>query len=247
MIAWYAVFLAIPVFCAVSVLLLAFLLKVPKQQGKRVTFHEFYESVSPLFKQKGRWLFAIFLIGAIGMFELFGLLFYLSEMLEEQYGFDGVVKGSLLAIPLSVLCLASYVTGKVIGENKPLMKWLTVSGLLVLCLALVGLSWFNARALWGFFGFIAAGGLGIGVALPCLDALITEGIEKEQRGTVSSIYSSMRFVGVAAGPPLVSIALDWTAGALFYSLAAISLLGVVTAVFAIKPQNGRQTARQRLS
>ena len=40
-------------------------------------------------------------------------------------------------------------------------------------------------------------GIGIGMALPCLDALITQGIEKEQRGTVTSFYSSMRFIGVA--------------------------------------------------
>ncbi|CAG7627989.1 MFS transporter [Paenibacillus allorhizosphaerae] len=236
LLAWYAVFLAIPVFCALSVLLLAFLLKAPKQQGESGTFHEFYGSVKLIFKQKGRWLSAIFLVGAIGMFELFGLLFYLSETLEERYGFDGIVKGSLLAVPLSVLCLASYITGKTIGENKRLMKWLTVIGLLLLCLALVGLAWLHVRGLWGFFIFIAAGGLGIGIALPCLDAFITEGIEKEQRGTVSSIYSSMRFVGVAAGPPLVSLALTWTAPSLFYSLAAVSLLGVLTSLFAIQPK-----------
>ncbi|RNB67258.1 hypothetical protein EDM52_22920 [Brevibacillus invocatus] len=38
------------------------------------------------------------------------------------------------------------------------------------------------------------------VALPCLDAFITEGIKKEERGTISAIYSSMRFIGVALGP-----------------------------------------------
>ena len=47
-------------------------------------------------------------------------------------------------------------------------------------------------------------GIGIGVGLPCLDAFITSGIEKEERGTVSSIYSSMRFIGVAAGPPIMA-------------------------------------------
>lgn len=49
-------------------------------------------------------------------------------------------------------------------------------------------------------------GVGIGLILPCLDALITEGINKEQRGTITSLYSSMRFIGVAAGP-LVTFAI----------------------------------------
>lgn len=48
-------------------------------------------------------------------------------------------------------------------------------------------------------------GIAIGALLPTLDALITENIEKEQRGTISSFYSAARFIGVAAGPPLMSL------------------------------------------
>lgn len=38
-----------------------------------------------------------------------------------------------------------------------------------------------------------------GVCLPCLDAL-TQTIEKEPRGTITSFYSPIRFIGVASGP-----------------------------------------------
>jgi MFS transporter, ACDE family, multidrug resistance protein len=41
---------------------------------------------------------------------------------------------------------------------------------------------------------------GIGIALPCLDALITGGIDKEERGTITSFYSAMSFLGVVTGP-----------------------------------------------
>ena len=50
-------------------------------------------------------------------------------------------------------------------------------------------------------------GIAIGALLPALDAIITENIEKELRGTVSSFYSSARFIGVAAGPPIMSLAM----------------------------------------
>lgn len=38
-----------------------------------------------------------------------------------------------------------------------------------------------------------------------LDAIITGNIRKEERGTASSFYSSARFLGVAAGPPIMAL------------------------------------------
>ena len=35
--------------------------------------------------------------------------------------------------------------------------------------------------------------------------MITENIAKDERGTISSFYSSARFIGVAAGPPVMSL------------------------------------------
>src|SRR5699024_5094502 len=98
------------------------------------------------------------------------------------------------------LSIAAYVTGKYIGEKKRLMKWLTFVG----CFLLVGSLFFAAffERVGPFIGIFVIGGIGIGIVLPCLDAFITSGIEKDQRGTVSSIYSSMRFIGVALGPPV---------------------------------------------
>jgi ACDE family multidrug resistance protein len=51
-------------------------------------------------------------------------------------------------------------------------------------------------------------GLAIGAMLPTLDAIITENIEKTERGTITSFYSSARFIGVAAGPPLMSVVMN---------------------------------------
>ncbi|USG68346.1 MFS transporter [Brevibacillus ruminantium] len=241
---WYLPFLAIPVFSAISILLVLFLLKSPKQQTPK-KFGVFLHDVREIFKQKGKWLLAVFTLGGICMFVLFGVLFYLSTTLEEKYGIDGVVKGLLLAIPLGALCIASYLTGKFIGDKKKLMKWLTFTGLLFAALA-VFLAGYVATLSFLILILVAAG-VGIGASLPCLDAFITAGIEKEQRGTISSLYSSMRFIGVAAGPPVVSVLMGGSPFVLFGLLAGLTLLGAIVGLFAIRPKtNGKEEGRESM-
>lgn len=63
-----------------------------------------------------------FALGAIIMLILFGILFYLSTILESKYDIHGIWKGCVLAIPLLVLSLSSYMAGKKIGDNQNVMK-----------------------------------------------------------------------------------------------------------------------------
>lgn len=88
-------------------------------------------------------------------------------------------------------------------------------------------------------------GIGIGMALPCLDALITQGIEKEQRGTVTSFYSSMRFIGVAAGPPLYSFFMKGADHEVFYLTSIFAAIGAVIAIIWIKPAKDEKTVKQK--
>ncbi|AFH83273.1 Multidrug resistance protein [Bacillus anthracis str. H9401] len=88
-------------------------------------------------------------------------------------------------------------------------------------------------------------GIGIGMALPCLDALITQGIEKEQRGTVTSFYSSMRFIGVAAGPPLYSFFMKGTDHEVFYLTSIFAAIGAVIAIIWIKPAKDAKNVKQK--
>jgi ACDE family multidrug resistance protein len=87
-------------------------------------------------------------------------------------------------------------------------------------------------------GLFLIGGIGIGVALPCLDALITEGIEKEQRGTITSIYSSMRFIGVALGPPMVALLIKESDNMMFYVLAGTCAAALLISFKGIDPPKG---------
>ncbi|MEH7275416.1 MFS transporter [Neobacillus vireti] len=230
---WFLPFFSFPVFCTISVIMVMLLVKSPKSKAKAIPFKEFFTNIKQTFTEKGKWLYAIFFIGGILMLVLFGILFYLSEIFETEYGIKDLKKGLLLALPLGALCLSSFIAGKVIKDNKVLMKWLTFGGIVAAALAIAAL-WFSIK-LWFMLSMFLIAGIGIGIGLPCLDALITAGIEKEERGTISSIYSSMRFIGVAAGPPIIALLMKQDNYWIFITLSGLSIIAAFVAIFAIKP------------
>ncbi|MED4204052.1 MFS transporter [Neobacillus mesonae] len=231
---WFLPFLAFPIFCAISVLMMAFLVKSPKSSQKPMPFKDFFTGIKKTFKKKGRWLYAIFFVGGILMLVLFGILFYLSEVFETEYGIKDIKKGFFLALPLGALCLASFISGKVIKKNKVLMKWLTFGGILAAALSIAAL-WFSIK-LWYMISMFVISGIGIGIGLPCLDSLITDGVEKKERGTITSFYTSMRFIGVAAGPPIIALLMNYSNHLIFIIMSSISILAAIITLFAIKPQ-----------
>lgn len=236
---WFLPFFSIPVFCLVSILLMIFLVKSPKKKEDPLPIREFLQAVKAIFKKECKWLLAIFFIGCILMFVLFGVLFYLSDLLEKKHQIDGIKKGLFLAVPLASLCIASFVTGKKIDKNKVLMKWLIVISIALLGGAVFANSFFSN--VWVTMGLFLIGGIGIGVALPSLDALITEGIEKEERGTITSIYSSMRFIGVALGPPIVALLIKKSDNMMFYVLAGSCAAALLISFKGIDPPKGEET------
>lgn len=241
---WFAPFIAIPILCVISFLMVLFLVKKPESKEKKTieknnkSLRQFSADIKDILHQKGRWLYAIFTIGGICMFVIFGVLFYLSEILESKYNIHGTTKGFVLAIPLSLLCLASFVSGKIIGKNKQLMKWLGFSGMVLLIISMI-ITGFT-KDIYFMVGFLSLSGAGIGVALPCMDTLITDGVEKDTRGTITSLYSSMRFIGVALGPLIVSLLINKGHWLLFGIMAAVGLIGALLTLFAVTPSNSEQ-------
>lgn len=233
---WFLPFTAIPILCLISLVLVIFLVKTPKtnSNNNKQSLREFLKTTKQVLHEKGRWLYAIFAIGGIAMFGVFGVLFYLSETLESTYKLQGVVKGLVLAIPLALLCLASYLAGKFTGKNKAAKKWTGFAGMTLLTASLI-VTGFSSQ-IYFVVGMMTLGGIGIGMVLPCMDTLLTEGVEKEQRGTITSLYSSMRFIGVSLGPPVVSLLLGANHWVMFGTLAAVAAVGGLLTLFAVKPE-----------
>ncbi|PIC80013.1 MFS transporter [Sporosarcina sp. P18a] len=227
---WFLPFFSISALSVISFVLIWIFVKVPKEKDEPVKFKVFIQNTKDIFASEGKWLYTVFLNGVLVMLVLFSMLFFLSENLEKIHDIEGIKKGFVLAIPLLFLCIASFLSGrKIKGELK------TIKRVMVICLIAMSVSvifvGFTSKKLILLLIVTSIVGIAIGALLPALDAIITENIEKELRGTVSSFYSSARFIGVAAGPPLMSIAMkDFLNGS--YILAAV--LGVILTVLVFK-------------
>ena len=180
------------------------------------------------------------------MFVLFGSLFYLSSTLEDTHHIDGIVKGLYIAIPLLALCLSSFLSGKAVGKRKKLMKWMTVVGISLVTAAMLTFVFIDTESILPLLTLMSVSGMGIGGSLTSLEALLTEGIEKEQRGTITSLYSSMRFIGVAVGPLFASLILSkemW----IFSIFAVVSGIALILSLFAITPKEEGATNAKKAS
>lgn len=237
LIVWYAAFFAFPFFCLLSLLAVMFLLKEPKKEQAPPKLGEYLRNIGAILKQKGRWLITSFFAGSMALFVLFGVLFYLSDILEvAPYHIDGVMKGLVLAIPLLGMVVTSYTTGSLIKKNGTLMRWLINIGLVLMTVSLGLCILFYNKSIYVFIGLLTLSSIGTGLLLPCLNTMITGSVEREQRGMITSLYSSLRFLGVAFGPPLFGWMMDKSHQIVFITVTSLSLLTLILAFFFIKPQ-----------
>lgn len=227
---WFLPFFSIPIFSIISVVMIIFLIKDNgEQETNAISFKKYRQLMSSVFKEHRKWLIAVFMIGAILMFILFGFLFYLSSILEEQFHYKGIMKGMLLAIPLLALSISSFIAGKKIKDNLLVMKWVTFTGIVLTGGAVVLIPFMNHPIYSLSIFFIC--GVGIGIALPSLDALIIKSLKKTVRGAITSIYSSMRFIGVAAGPPAIAVLMTYN---LSWMVSIFAIFALVASILAFK-------------
>ncbi|WNC12799.1 MFS transporter [Brevibacillus brevis] len=238
LISWYMVFLAFPIICGAILLLFLFLTKEKKQEKQPVPVKQYLHSIGQVFKQHGKWLIPAFFIGSICLFTLFGVLFYLSDLLEEKYKIDGVIKGGFLAIPLLVMSIAAYLTGLIIKKKLTLMRLFVIVGMFLLSASYVLASF--VQGAYALIGILVIGSLGTGMILPCLNSMIVGAVQKAERGMITSLYSGVRFIGVAIGPPIFTWLLGISRNVMFWSIAGLSLVFGVVAIFLLKPKQAQQ-------
>ncbi|GIO34623.1 MULTISPECIES: MFS transporter [Paenibacillus] len=234
LIVWYASFFAFPVFCALSLVAVIFLIKERKRSQKQ-ELKQYLGKIKDIFKKKGRWLVTSFFAGSLGLFILFGVLFYLSNILEDKpYHIDGVLKGLILAIPLLGMVITSYTTGSVIKKKGLLIRLLMNIGLLAMTVSLAATLFF-LKNIYVFIGLLTISSIGTGLLLPCLNTIITGAVEKSERGMITSLYNSLRFLGVAIGPPLFGWMMDKSDKVVFITVSSLSLITLGCVFFLIKP------------
>lgn len=229
---WFAPFFSFSILCLIAIIGVWFLTVEPPLTSEPQKLSAYLSSVVSIFKENGRWLIASFFIGTIGLFVLFGVLFYLSDILETRYQIDGLRKGYILAIPLLAMATTSYLTGKVIQKRFLFMKSLIIIGLFVMATALFPLIFFD-QLLWLII-LLAINGIGTGLTLPCINSFITGSVGKAKRGMITSLYGSVRFGGVALGPPVFGWLMTKENWVLFGTNIALILLAALWALLAIR-------------
>ncbi|MGY0691695.1 MFS transporter [Virgibacillus sp. FSP13] len=239
LITWFSVFFVFPVLSLISALLVFIFVKEKSNRQTPPPFPKYVRGLLSVFKHEGRWIFTTYLAGGTCLFTLFGILFYLSDILEKTYKIDGFMKGLILAIPLLVMVTTSYITGSKIGKNLERMKKLSVIGFCLMTISYGSLVFLEK--LIPFLAVLAISSVGAGLVLPCVNSIITGAVGKERRGFVTSLYGSVRFLGVALGPPIFSRLMDWSKTGMFLSIAAFTLLVglLVLTLLHVKGKDGK--------
>ncbi|WP_281886078.1 MFS transporter [Paenibacillus sp. YYML68] len=242
LIVWYAAFFAFPLFCLLSLLAVMFLIKEPKRKKEPEKLGTYLHNIFSVLKEKGRWLITAFFAGSLALFVLFGVLFYLSDILEEApYNIDGVMKGLVLAIPLLGMVVTSYTTGALIKKNGTLMRWLMNIGLGIMTVSLGLCIFFYNSNMYLFIGLLTLSSIGTGLLLPCLNTMITGSVPRAQRGGITSLYNSLRFLGVAFGPPLFGWMMDMSHQIVFITVTVLAFIALGLVFFLIKPKGQLQS------
>ncbi|BCV20065.1 MFS transporter [Moorella sp. Hama-1] len=221
---WFAPFfvyglLAIPIGVAVWLLV-----QEPDQGNKRKTdARSYFRELGQIFQEKGLSLLATILAGMVVLFILFGVLSYVSDVLEAVYGITGLRIGLLIAIPVGTMALTSYLAGSYLQKTTgQFLKVVVITGLILEASALVIMGFF--ANIYIFFLAMVLMGFGTGIVLPAVNTLITSASSKE-RGGITCLYGSARFFGVALGPPAFGLAM--TLGRLPLFLGAATLVGII--------------------
>lgn len=174
--------------------------------------------------QRGLGLTACFAAGFFALFLLFGLLSYLSDILETKLSIKGFTRGLLVAIPVLSLTLTCSFMGVYLEKRLgpgPLVKKTLILGIALVAGALVVLALLPTGYI--YFAPLVVAAIGTGMFLPGLNLLITSAASNE-RGLVTALYGTVRFFGAALGPPVVGLGLKFGKTLLFFIFALINVI-----------------------
>lgn len=231
LITWNAPFFIYPALAWLSALGIWTIVQEPgRSSRRRQSFSRYIDSLKTIFADRGASLLVAFALGAVVLFMLFGVLSWFSDVLEQEHGITGFAKGLVIAVPVLVMAVTSWLSGTYLQDR--LTAWLkavAVTGTALITAALAGL-----YAVSGPVAITAVAsvlGLGNGLVLPALNTLITSSAERSERGLVTSLYGSVRFFGAALGPPAFGMLVKGGQALMFLSQAVVALAAGAAAVF----------------
>jgi ACDE family multidrug resistance protein len=230
LISWYAIFFSYALLAVPITIAFFFIIKEPETNTKEQKLKDYVNDIKKIFSEKGASLFFSLLAGVTVLFLLFGVLSHISDVLETKYHIKGLKKGLLISLPILLMSTSSYLSGAYLKKKGKGFKKVMSLGLLIDCISLAILPFLDGLTL--YLVLLALLGVGNGIVLPALNTLVTSAAGSGQRGGVTSIYGSVRFLGVAAGPPVFSLLYEISKTVMFLTASAIALVvSILTYIF----------------
>ncbi|MBH9967465.1 MFS transporter [[Bacillus] enclensis] len=195
---WNHAFWVFPLLCLAILFGLKSSLELINEKKHTQGVKKYARDLASVMMTKWQLLLPLYAIGGIGLFLLFGILFFLSYHIENTFHIDGFFKGFTFMFPLGAMTISSFWSGKRIKTDEErgwyYIKW----GLGLMSVPLGILVFFHSLSALLFLLTVCFGGLGL--ILPVLNTFITGSVEEGERGFVVSMYGAARFLGVALGP-----------------------------------------------
>jgi ACDE family multidrug resistance protein len=231
LLAWYALFFSYALLAVPIAFLVWFFVQEPERDGEKRPFRAYLQSIGSIFDQKGVALFFNFLGGMAVLFILFGILSFISDIFETKFELHGIKRGIILAIPLFTMSVTAYLTGLYLRHKGKHYKLAYFVGLLVTGIA-VGLLPFCHDHIVICPVVLGVLGIGSGLVLPAVNTMVTSATKSAQRGGVTSLYGSVRFLGVALGPPAFSLLQETGLFLMFLSTGGlVVIIGILGFLF----------------
>ena len=236
LISWYTPFFVYGILAIPIAFLILFLVKedVQKLQKSVQPIPVYLTNLKQILKEKWLPLVIAFSSGLLVLFSLFGMLSFYSDILEKQFKINVFTRGLILAIPVLVMATTAFILGTVMQKMMTkILKWGAVIGLFLVAAGLIIFCPCKNVLLFTISASIL--GLGTGAVLPSLNTLITSSAPKTERGIITCLYGTVRFFGVAIGPPLFGFAEKLTKPPIFFSTAGVAILLGLLFLFFVKP------------
>lgn len=241
LIVWFAPFFVYPLLAWTSAAAVWFLVKEPDDTGNQGRpLREYWRELVQIVAHRGVSLAVAFGLGAVVLFMLFGVLSWYSDVLEKPHGITGFSKGFVIAVPVLIMAITSWLTGTYLLKMiERWLKWVVIAGASLIALALCLLYWLQDVVPLTIVVSIL--GLGSGLSLPVLNTMITSSAATSERGLITSFYGTVRFFGAALGPPAFGLLLEAGRGVMLFTGAAITALVAVAGVFWLNQQRMMQS------
>ncbi len=170
-------------------------------------FKSYINNLEDILSTKTASYLTCLLSGLMVLLLLFGVLSYTSDVLETQYGLGVLMRGLLIAVPVGAMAATSYTVGTVMQKQlSDYLKLAVVTGCALFSTGLLTANFLTAR--WALLAVLGVLGIATGMVLPALNTLITSAAPEQHRGLTTAFYGTVRFGGVALGPPLFGILAD---------------------------------------